>query len=94
MKQFDDYKDGDWVTYRNPKSEWHNMQFQAYKSKYTPDAFRLKFGTREVVADISEVLPMSETNHGLREDLQSGFQQARRPSLDADDVEFFGNYKD
>lgn len=62
MKTFDEYNDGDWVVYINPGHNWHLLQFQAYKSKFTHNAFRLKYGAREVVADLSEIRPSSETN--------------------------------
>ncbi len=58
MKKFEDYKDGDWVTFQKPGHAWDGMQFQAYPSKWTPDAFRLKYGDREIIADISEVNPL------------------------------------
>lgn len=82
MKSFNDYKDGDWVVYYNPNHHWHLMQFQAYKSRYTDDAFRLKYGDREVIADISEIRPSSETNELIRghnenvnPDIPRGFRQ-------------------
>lgn len=67
MKTFEEYQDGDWVIYVRPGHEWHLMSFQAYKSKYTYNAFRLKYGEREIVADIEEVRPQSETNNLLAE---------------------------
>jgi hypothetical protein len=67
MKSFDDYKDGDWVVYNNPNSSWHLMSFQAYKSQWTHNAFRLKYGSREVVADISEIRPISDVNNLMKE---------------------------
>lgn len=83
MKSFEEYNDGDWVVYFNPEHNWHLMQFQAYKSKYTHNAFRLKYGDREVVADISEIRPSSETNELIRghneninTNLPRGFGQA------------------
>lgn len=92
MKTFDQYSDGDWVVYINPKSPWHLMQFQAYKSQYTHNAFRLKFGAREVVADISEVEELKQMNNVLQEDiyarsnsnLQSDSERSGRANQDAD----------
>ena len=43
------------------------MSFQAYKSKWTHNAFRLVYGSREVIADISEIYPLSESNHYVKE---------------------------
>lgn len=71
MKTFDEYQNGEWVTYKNPGHEWHLMQFQAYKSEYTYNAFRLKFGAREVIADISEVSPIQETNKLIQQDYEN-----------------------
>lgn len=67
---FDDYKDGDWVVYKNPNSVWHLLTFQAYKSQYTHNAFRLKYGKREVVADISEIEPISNVNTLMKEEYE------------------------
>ena len=83
MKSFDEYIDGEWVVYINESHPWHLMQFQVYKSKYTHNAFRLKYGDREVVADILEIRSASETNNLLRgqiensnRDLPRGFRQS------------------
>lgn len=80
MKLFEEYKDGEWVVLFNEKHPWHLMQFQAYKSKWTHGAFRLKYGNRELIVDISEVHPIAEINKLLKErdeklnrDNQSGF---------------------
>lgn len=66
MKTFEEYNDGDWVVYKNPSSNWHLMQFQLYKSQWTHNAFRLKFGNREVIADISEIEPIHEINNLIK----------------------------
>lgn len=71
MRTFDDYKDGDWVTYVNYGHPFHLKQFQAYKSQWTHNAFRLKYGSREVVADISEIEPISETNRLVKEEYEN-----------------------
>lgn len=57
MKSFEDYKDGEWVFYKNNYND-RDYQFQAYKSQYTHNAFRLKNHNGEVIADISEITPM------------------------------------
>lgn len=91
MKSFHDYNDGDWVVYKNPGHSWHLMNFQAYKSKWTNNAFRLKYGDREVVADISEIEPISEAtklageNDKLNRNNQRNFTSPEvdnRPSYD------------
>lgn len=71
MKTFEEYQDGDWVVYKNPHSDWHLMSFQAYKSQWTHNAFRLKYGKREVVADISEIEPISEMNKLVQEEYEN-----------------------
>ena len=87
MKTFDEYKDGDWVVYRKPGSDWHLMSFQAYKSKYTHNAFRLKYGSREVVADISEIEPISETNRLMRENYEDTYRDLPRSTQQRDSQE-------
>lgn len=57
MKSFEDYVDGEWVYYKNNYHD-SDYQFQAYKSQYTHNAFRLKNHKGEVIADISEITPM------------------------------------
>lgn len=96
MKTFDQYKDGDWIVLTIPGHQWHGMQFQAYKSQWTHDAFRLKFGAREMVADISEIRPVSESNNVLKEtyanldtDLRSNAGQPRS-QYGNDDFDYFG----
>lgn len=63
-----DYQDGDDVVLYKPGHQWHNMQFKAYKSQYTLDAYRLKYGEREYIADVSEIRPLSESNRIVQED--------------------------
>lgn len=70
MKTFEEYKNGDWVVYKNPNHDWHLMSFQAYKSQHTHNAFRLKYGHREVIADISEIAPISEMNKLIQEEYE------------------------
>lgn len=67
MKTWEEFEDGEWVVYKNPGHVWHLMQFQAYKSKYTHNAFRLKYGEREQVAHISEIEPISEATRLAKE---------------------------
>jgi hypothetical protein len=65
------FEDGENVFYFNPNHKWHRMMFKAYKSQYTPDAYRLKFGEREVLADISEIRSMAENNEEAKFELDS-----------------------
>ncbi len=67
-KTFDEYKDGEWVVYLNYGQKRHLQVFQAFKSKYTPNAFRLKHTETELIADISEIRPKESTtysNHAI-----------------------------
>jgi hypothetical protein len=95
MKTFDEYKDGDWVVYVNPGHPWHHMQFQAYKSQWTHDAFRLKYGTREVIADITEVRPMADMTDLLKAshgEFDSYLQRDTEPGRTEED-EYDGIYR-
>lgn len=71
MKSFKDYTDGEWVVYVKRDHPWNLMQFQAYKSRYTDNAFRLKYGEREVIADISEIQPIAEINNLIRGQIEN-----------------------
>lgn len=51
----EEIEEGQTVKYFNPNSKWHMKRFVCYKSKYTFDSFRLKDGTDEIIADISEI---------------------------------------
>lgn len=64
-KTFDQYKDGDWVMLDKPGHEWDRLQFKAYKSAHTKDAFRLKYGHREILVDISEIRPADSYQDSL-----------------------------
>lgn len=66
MKSFEDYNDGDWVVLNREDHPWHLMSFQAFKSQFTHNAFRLKYGDREYIADISEIKPLNEANGLIR----------------------------
>lgn len=95
MKTFDEYKDGDWVFYLN---NYHDpdYRFQAYKSKYTHNAFRLKNSKGERVADISEISPIwGNINENSTTDLQSGFRSSRGTvDSDADSSGIYHIYDD
>lgn len=56
------YEDGETVVYYNKGHKWHLMNFKAYKSQYTENAYRLRYGDREVIADISEIKTIAELN--------------------------------
>lgn len=56
------FEDGETVVLYKPGHQWHLMNFKAYKSVHTPDAFRLKYGDRELLVDVSEIRSMSEHN--------------------------------
>lgn len=76
MRSFEEYYDGDWVVYKKSGHPWDMMFFQAYKSIYTHDAFRLKYGRREVVADISEIQLLVDYNKERSyEDINSNLQR-------------------
>ena len=97
MKSFEEYKNGDWVCYINPKHEWHLMQFKAYKSEHTRDAFRLKYGNRELLVDISEIAPADDyqslvyrenmgikdedSTTNIRSDTSGGFKSIHAPDV-------------
>ena len=87
MKSFEEYNDGDWVVMKKDGHPWHLMQFQAYKSSYTHDAFRLKYGSREYVADISEIEPLSAIDTLIKNDwcLDLTIPQAPSSLLDLDE---------
>lgn len=80
MKSFDEYQDGEWVVYVNAGHVWDTMFFQAYKSQYTKDAFRLKYGNREVIADILEIRPIKDSNDVIQERFKK-FQDGNSPGL-------------
>lgn len=97
MKPFEEYEDGEWVTYVNVKSPWHLMQFQAYKSQWTENAFRLKYGTREVIADISEIEPIKNTNSLLTEAYDytnSSLQRYSEQGFKKEDIERYSQVQD
>jgi hypothetical protein len=52
MKRFEDYNDGDLVYFKE-------KVYKAFKSKITPDAFKLKSSTglKDELVDISEIKP-------------------------------------
>lgn len=56
------FEDGETVVLYKPGHQWHLMNFKAYKSVHTPDAYRLKYGDRELLVDVSEIRSMSEHN--------------------------------
>lgn len=80
MKTFDEYQNGDWVNYKNPGHKWHLMKFQAFKSEYTYNAFRLKYDDLEVIADISEVFPIQETTELVQQDHENVTRDLSRGS--------------
>lgn len=61
-KEFNEYVDGEWVVFNKPGHQFHLQQFKAYKSQYTFNAFRLVYGHREVIADITEINPLKDIN--------------------------------
>lgn len=75
MKAFEEYKEGELVIYKNRYND-PTAIYEAYKSKYTPNAFRLKNSTGEVVADISEITPVADgvsyakSNSNLQSDVR------------------------
>lgn len=68
MRTFDDYTDGELVYYLNGYRE-----YEAFKSKYTHNAFRLKHSSgEELVADITEITPIGERYEKSNRYLQPG----------------------
>lgn len=89
MKTFDEYVDGETVTYKNRYG--NDNIFKAYKSQYTYNAFRLKNHTGEVVADITEIEPCGARNEKPTSDFQrsSGHAPTRYIDSDADASGFY-----
>jgi hypothetical protein len=92
MKQFEDYKDGDLVYYKSSYEV-----YQAYKSKYTHNAFRLKGHGDDIVADISEINPVLENYEKFNSDIQrdfglTGILPQGYVDSDADATGFYGIY--
>jgi hypothetical protein len=83
MKTIHEYVDGDWVIYKNPKSEYHLYNFQAYKSQWTSDAFRLKRSGTEVIADISEIEPVFDKTQ-IKEEHENSIPNLPRGSRQRD----------
>lgn len=56
------FEEGETVVLFKPGHQWHLMNFKAYPSQYTPGAYRLKYGSREILVDESEIRSLSEHN--------------------------------
>lgn len=59
------FEDGETVVLYKPGHQWHLMNFKAYPSVHTPDAYRLKYGSREILVDVSEIRSMAQHNNLL-----------------------------